>query len=417
MVHTKYGTSIKRILVLLLVLGLVVTNMSCAGKGLVTEKYPSEFYRVPKLLPDGPMEKNPTFIVYGDSRPDWRISEKFLKKKNWLTSKMLIFPFYQVYWLGNGILGGIRRLWFTPGYGLRERRMVRDAVYTEARRSQVDFILHTGDMPNNGRRPTHWKMFLRENKVERPLLLDFLFLPVAGNHERTNDPIYGLPNYQAVFPYPLFYVLDFPDAALFVVDSNLIVDQYQFMDDEQQEELFRKWFVSDNPEQPAWLERQLASCDKTFKMIAMHHPPISFGKHHGNWTEHAFGKNLQEKRHQLLKLFQEQGVQIVFCGHEHAYEHNIIRYSLDRNNTGREIHFIVSGGGGVPLRDLTDPQTLERFQKNYRDEGLDAISVKQEKVYHYCLVDIHPDQVTIKVLEVTGDAGDPLRLVEVLVRK
>ncbi len=438
MIHTEYNRFIQRISVpslrsracLLLVFGFLAASMGCAQKGLVAEKYSSDFYHVPKLLPDEPMDKNPKFIVYGDSKPGSRLTQKFLKRENWLTWKMLLFPFYEVYWLGNGLVGEINRLRHTPDYGVKERRMVRDAIYAEAKDSKVDFIINGGDMSADGRRPSHWAKFLKENKIERPLVSDFPFLPVIGNHEKTNDLTYGLPNYKTIFEYPQFYVLDFPDAALFVVDSNLILDQYQFIDDDEQDALFEKWFVSgEDSEQPAWLERELASRNQSFKIVVMHYPPISFGRHHSDWTKPSWGRNLQEKRQQLLKLFHEQGVQLVLCSHEHLYEHSILRsrgvvhevttehseQSTDPtygNQTEHEIHFVITGGGGVPLRPRSDAQRIEACCQNYRTEGFDVFLVKQEEIYHYCLVDIAPDKITIQVLEVTGDATHPTRLVE-----
>lgn len=422
----RIKTFIQRVPVLLLVFGLLAINMGCAQKGLVAEKYSSEFYRVPKLLPDEPMDKNPKFIVYGDSKPGSRLTQRFLKRENWLTWEMLLFPFYEVYWLSNGLIGGINRLRHTPDYGVQERRMIRDAIYAEAKRSKVDFIINGGDMLADGRRPSHWETFLRENKVERPLVLDFPFLPVVGNHEEASNLTYGLPNYEAIFEYPQFYVLDFPAVALFVVDSNFILDQYQFIDDDEQDVLFEEWFVSaESSKQPAWLERELASRNQSFKIVVMHHPPFSFGRHHSDWTKPSWGRNLRNKRQQLLKLLQKllkllqkQGVQLILCSHEHLYEHSILRSRgqspdpTDGNQTKREIHFVVTGGGGVPLRTRSDAQKIEICCQNYRVEGFDVFLVKQEEIYHYCLVDIAPDKITIQVLEVTGDATHPTRLVE-----
>ena len=80
---------------------------------------------------------------------------------------MFIFPFYQLYLVGNGIVGGINYLRHEPDYGHRERRFVRDIVYAEAKRANVGFILNAGDITaNDGRRPSHWATFLRENRVE-----------------------------------------------------------------------------------------------------------------------------------------------------------------------------------------------------------------------------------------------------------
>jgi len=361
------------------------------------------------------MDKNPRFIVCGDIQQGWRIKQKFLNKENWLTWKMLIFPFYELYWLGNGFVGGVNWLRKVPDYGKKERRMIRNAVYEYTKQSEIDFMFIVGDMVADGRRPKHWEMFLKENKIEQPLLLNLPFLPVIGNHEKANEPTYGFPNYQAIFSYPRFYVLDFPDAALFVVDSNIIIDQYEFIDDKQQDELFEKWFVSENPEKPAWLERELASRQQPFKIVLMHHPPISFGKHYSDWNNSSFGNELKQKRKLLLNLFHKYGVQLVFCGHEHIYEHNILENESDKSKNASEIHFIVCGSAGAPLRSLNDRFEIERFLKDYRDEGYNVISVKQRRIYNYCILETSSDKITIQVIEVTEDNIQPKRLVEEIV--
>jgi len=224
-------------------------------------------------------------------------------------------------------------------------------------------------------------------------------------------------------------VMDFPDAAIFVVDSNFIIDQYQSINDNEQDALFEEWFVSgEDSEQPAWLERELASRDQIFKIVIMHHPPISFGRHYSDWDAHSFGRNLKGKRQQFLNLFRKQGVQLVLCGHEHTYEHSILRYSPDehaKNNarlrlsaTEGEIHFVVTGSGGAPTRAPSDERKLGKCLQSYSAEGFNVLLVKQEEIYNYCLIEITPDEITIQVMEVTGDSTHPLRLVdEILIPK
>ena len=127
-------------------------------------------------------------------------------------------------------------------------------------------------MPTDGRRYSHWTQFIEEHKVEVPLMLEFPFLPVVGNHERTDDHVYELPNYQATFEYPQFYVLDAPDAAFFVVDSNLIIDQYQSIDDDEQDALFRKWFVSDDPDKTVTVLKSKGYSVRESSVIAVEAP-------------------------------------------------------------------------------------------------------------------------------------------------
>jgi hypothetical protein len=309
--------------------------------------------------------------------------------------------------LGNGIIGGINWLRQVPDHGGRERRMVRDAIYIEAKRSQVAFVLNVGDMAaHDGRRPTHWATFLKENKIEQPLVEEIPFLPVIGNHERANDTTYGLANFQTIFDYPRCYTVEFTHAVLLVLDSNLISDQYQDIDDDLQDELFAKWFVSgDDDQTPSWLERQLSASEKSFKIVAMHTPPLSYGKHHHNWLDPSYGRNLLEKRQQLLRLFAEHDVQIVFSGDDHLYQHTVLQLA-----EGKKIHFIVGGGGS--LRDPADAEALARFQHDFESKGLQVSLIRQKRMLHYYLVEVNSGELIVKVLEVSGEKEEPTRLVD-----
>ena len=89
-------------------------------------------------------------------------------KKNWVTWKMLAVPFYDVYWLGNGFVGGVNRLRHVSDYGVRQRLMMRDAVYEAVGDMNLDFIMHGGDMPTDGQRARDWAQFIEENKIKPP---------------------------------------------------------------------------------------------------------------------------------------------------------------------------------------------------------------------------------------------------------
>lgn len=390
--------------------------IGCATKGLISQKYSSDFYRIGNSLPENIHNENPTFIVYGDNQACFRVVESFAKPRNWLTWKMLLFPFYELYWLGNGVVGGVNALRMAPDCGHRTRAMMRDAIYEEAKRSNVDFILSVGDMvAHDGRRPDHWARFLTENRIDHPLLNDIPYLPTIGNHERANDTTYGWRNYQAVFDFPRFYVQEFADAALFVTDAHFIVDLYQDIDDDEQDDLFEKWFVSSAHEKPAWLENELASCNKAFKIVAIHIPPVTVGKHFSDWSNPAFGRNNEDKRDKLLRLLQQQGVQVVFSGHDHIYQHNVLTWQEKGNATTREMHFIISSGGGVALRELPKPAAVSRLQQRYIERGWQVHSVMLEKVFHYCLVHIDSNLLSVETIEVGGRHGEIQRTLEEIV--
>ncbi|MDP8228811.1 MAG: metallophosphoesterase [Candidatus Electryoneaceae bacterium] len=392
-------------------LSLMIVVVGCMRKGLVSQEYEPSFYRVSKPLPDDIRQTNPTFLVIGDTQADWRIREHFLKRKNWLTWKMAIVPFYQMYWIGNGITGLVNRLRQVPDCGLHTRIMMRDAIYAETQRSDIDFILNLGDIVlYDGRRPEHWEGFLSLNKENHPLLLDIPYLPVVGNHDRVNDSTYGLPNYEAVFGRPRFYVEEFADVVLYILDSNIIIDWKQNIDDDRQDEMFERWFVSDDPDHPAWLERQLVKYkDKPFQVIAMHHPMITIGWHYRDWDNKSFGRNSRVKRRRLIDLFQKYNVQIVFSGHEHIYQHNILTYGDDDQ---QKIHFITSSSGGVPLRELVNERTRAEWLQDYRHEDMDVSPVILESRFHYCRVDVMPDRMSVTTVEVLPDTDEQFQVME-----
>ncbi len=384
--------------------------------GFVSDKYSPDFYclhnRVPKLT----LDENPTFVIYGDSRPGLRSLEKFLREDNWNTQKMCIFPLYQLYWLRNGIIGGVEDYNYHTEYGLKKRRMVRDAIVAEARRSQIDFVLHLGDLIIDGRYPNHWEIFLRENRIESSLLDSIPYLVMVGNHEHANDKTYGLPNYEAIFNLPQFYVVDSPDAAIFVLDSDVIIDQYQDIPDNKQDEMFAKWIVSDDIENPAWLEQELKKRNKTFNVICLHHPLFSFAKHHKDWYKPEYGRNLLEKRRKFIELLQKHDVQLVLSSHDHLYQHNLLRYKKDGSE--KEMHVIISGGGGVPLRKGPNDEIYQNYVKKYQEEGFDVTTINWKKIYHYCRVEITSDKIEMRVFQVESDKNEADNLVEkIIIRK
>jgi hypothetical protein len=264
-----------------------------------------------------------------------------------------------------------------------------------------------GDIATDGRRPRDWETFLRQYRDEVPVVTDYPYFAAIGNHERANDSTYGMPNYKQVFGFPRFYVIRCPDVDFFITDSNLLVDQYGFIDDATQEQLIEQWFLSGEGGEPSWLESELETSDKAFKVVIMHHPPIAFGKHHANWNDPEAGPDLVDKRRRLLEMFGEKGVQVVFSGHQHNYEHSLLK----QEERG-DVHIIITGGAGSPLHRAVDAEVLAERRANFESENLDAAFLKQEVIYNYCLVDVTRDQLTIRVYEASGKPETNGRLVD-----
>ncbi len=114
----------------------------------------------------------------------------------------------------------------------------------------------------------------------------------------------------------------------------------------------------------------------------------------------------------LLQVFQQNHVQVIFSGHEHIYEHSILQKNPSANDKNNQLHIIVTGSGGAPLRDLRDERTTAQYRKNFRAEGLDVDLIKRDEIYCYCLVSCDSDKLQINVFEVTGDTAQPFRLAD-----
>jgi predicted phosphodiesterase len=144
-----------------------------------------------------------------------------------------------------------------------------------------------------------------ERKFEDPYkaLLDagVKFYASLGNHDNSNEVLYK--------PYNMngqrYYTFKKGDAEFFVLDSN-------YMDSTQLD----------------WLQRQLRESNAKWKIAYFHHPLYSDGRFHGPDLD---------LRKQLLPLFEQYGVNVVFSGHEHVYE---------RVNPQHGIYFFVLGNSG-----------------------------------------------------------------------
>ncbi len=83
-----------------------------------------------------------------------------------------------------------------------------------------------------------------------------------------------------------------------------------------------------DPDQIAWLEKELKDSKEDWKIAVFHHPLYSSGERHGSDTQ------LRDK---LEPLFVKYGVSAVLTGHDHFYE---------RTKPQKGIVYFVTGSGG-----------------------------------------------------------------------
>ena len=164
-----------------------------------------------------------------------------------------------------------------------------------------DFVIMLGDNIYGGHEP---RDFAQKFEVPYKPLLDagVKFYASLGNHDDPKlEPLYKPFNMNG----ERYYTFKKGDIQFFALDSD-------YMD----------------AQQLTWLEQNLRSSKAQWKICFFHHPLYNEGKMHGPDLD---------LRNQLSPLLKSYGVNVVFSGHEHAYE---------RLKPVDNIYYFVQGDSG-----------------------------------------------------------------------
>src|SRR6185369_12263641 len=93
--------------------------------------------------------------------------------------------------------------------------------------------------------------------------------------------------------------------------------------------------------QTAWLANDLATTTRKWKFVFYHHTSYSCASGIA-----SFGSNMTV-RNAWGPIFEANGVDIVFHGHDHIYERTNLRD--DYGGDGKGTYYIMDGGGGASL--------------------------------------------------------------------
>jgi hypothetical protein len=236
-------------------------------------------------------------------------------------------------------------------------------VSAAANTCQPAFVLTTGDaVSSEGGGQSSWKK--QFFGPADPLLRKTWCLLIRGNHEGTSRlfSLYfeGAGGSQSED----YYSFDWGPVHVVTINTNKDYDpgsdQYQF------------------------LKQDLAGTSRPFKVFFGHHPAYSSALHGST-------KKMQEY---LQPLFEGNDVQLVFAGHDHAYERTIIH----------GITYVVSGGGGAPLYEQR--QTL----KNPK-------SLVFREAYHFVQVDVTSTELVLTAWAVDKGGGLPTKADHAVIRR
>jgi len=192
--------------------------------------------------------------------------------------------------------------------------------------------------------------FLRKFELPYKSLLDadVKFYASLGNHDD--------PNIERLYkPFNMngerYYTFKKGDTQFFALDSN-------YMD----------------AKQLTWLEQNLRSSNARWKICFFHHPLYNDGKSHGPDLD---------LRNQLSPLLKSYGVNVVFSGHEHAYE---------RIKPQDGIYYFVQGDSGKLVR--------HDFHRR------DVTETSFDKDRTFLLIEINGDELFYQAVSRSGETVD-----------
>lgn len=207
-------------------------------------------------------------------------------------------------------------------------------VQAIAEEGDLAFYINTGDMVSSGENASEWDEFL---EIESDLMANIPFFGSIGNHDEDDgnaDPYFDAFVMPTNSPQPeAYYSFDYGNAHFVALDGHINVQPWYLC-------ALNGLFMDDcfDPEQLAWLEDDLhqahARADIDHIFVATHIGPYSSKE----------GRSGNAHMRALLQLFMNTGVTAIISGHDHYYEHGL---------TSVGIHYVISGGGGAPLYDIS----------------------------------------------------------------
>jgi hypothetical protein len=211
------------------------------------------------------------------------------------------------------------------------------------------FLIHTGDLVNDGDNADNWREFFN---VADTLLQFTHFLPALGNHEKPYwpyDTFFALPDSE------YFYSVRYGNAFFIVLNSEFDIKGFQ-----------REWLISE-----LTAARKDSTLDWLF--VAFHRPVYSAGRY----------GDRPHIREAWAHILEEYDVDIVFAGHDHNYQ---------RTDEIKGVTYIITGGGSAPLYGVDMRRWL----------------AYAEATHHFCLVRIMGSKLILEAIKPDGTVFDQL---------
>ncbi|MBL7073967.1 metallophosphoesterase family protein [candidate division KSB1 bacterium] len=239
----------------------------------------------------------------------------------------------------------------------RTNYAVHERILEQILRFRPCFAFHVGDLVADGRKSSDWHKYFEIVGPKTHFGANIPIYYAVGNHEypRESSLYYDhfyLPT-NSLEGNEKYYSFDYGGIHFISLNSEI-----EF---------------KEGSKQTQWLRQDLEKVREvsTHIFVFLHRPPYSCGPH---GPEMGIQKT-------WCPLFEEYGVDLVFCGHDHIYE---------RTRSINRVIYVVTGGGGAPLYEI-NPKEWTAYA---------------ESVHHFCLITVSSEGYQLKMIRIDGSVGD-----------
>lgn len=395
-----YHLAFRPFLAATLIFSSAIVYPGCAHKGLVPLSQIPVINRgnsgSGKIASSNTTDSSLSFIVFGDNRPP---SSRWIFLKQDIKGWNILKWFYKIPLLLLNPQEYYEVLNRDPTSNKSNRMAVMQAISEQM--DSTDLVIHTGDIVQSGCYPKQWKRLYREySPIFTVLGNGKYFYPIIGNHD--GDENCGFGNFVNTFGLSAekdtHYIKTFNYKRKIKYTLFVFLDSRQFFQDLHE---FRNLID--------YTDKALEDTGAVFKIVVMHHPPFSSGRHSGQWEQ------IKARRKEFIRILVKHRVDVLFAGHDHIYERSKLEYLDPQTSKRKSLYFITTAGGGSPLQKVRSLNERQKIFGSYNQEAYNFLDPQEGfggviyeprntlGVYNFCSIKILGTKLICQTFKVTKD--------------
>ncbi|MEK6644330.1 MAG: metallophosphoesterase [Planctomycetota bacterium] len=244
--------------------------------------------------------------------------------------------------------------------------------------AKPDLIIHTGDLIYPSGKMEDYPTNFFEPYAE--LIRRIPFMPSLGNHDCATEhgaaliKTFELPrNGPPGLELERNYWFDYGDARFVAIDSNPPEEEGSITNQQRQDVV------------APWLRKVLSESTARWKFVYYHHPFYTGSEHPESGGEHM--------KTAFLKVYDECGVDMVFCGHNHLYERTAPMREDQPVADGKGTVYVTTGAGGA-----------NRYKESEKPPSY--IRAYNDAKFSFTQIDLSPGKLELRQIGEDGKAID-----------